>query len=331
MAMIVPEFWAQAQIAEKFGRGHRSGRRSLSVRRFGWSDTSLEQAQAMADARAREAFDRIMAGETLSRIEPRVPYDAEGLPIREQIVERDGDLVVTRNSYGARCLNSPNVLFADVDFDLPRSAWNKYYGLSALAIAAVAGAVSRDVWFFLIAGIFAVGLTNLLGKWRGRQIHRAGGGPEARARAPIDAFVAAHPDWHLRLYRTPAGFRLMAMHRVFDPNDPGAVEFFEAIGADRYYALLCRHQHCFRARLSAKPWRIGLRERMPPRRGVWPIAPERMPERERWIADYERRAQNYAACRFVESLGSRDYVSATQSVQRVHDAMCRAQSTLPLA
>ena len=68
-----------------------------------------------------------------------------------------------------------------------------------------------------------------------------------------------------------------------------------------------------------------------PKAGVWPIAAERMHERERWVDDYERKALGYASCRFVEALGSRDYVMAAQSVQRLHDDLCRSDSTLPLA
>lgn len=343
MAMIVPEFWAEARISEQFGRDHASGRRSLTVRRFGWSNDNLADAQAMADARTREAFDRILAGAGLPKRDPRVPYDAEGLPIREQIVERDGDIVITRNSYGARCLNSPEVLFADVDFDEPVSAWNKYYFLSSLAAAVIAGALARHLGVFLLSWIFATGIAIALAQARGRALHRANGGPEGRARKRIDAFIAAHPHWHLRLYRTPNGFRLLAMHQVFDPNDPAVIGFFEAIGADAYYALLCRRQHCFRARVSPKPWRIGERARSTragvpsnnpasmPKAGVWPIAAERMHERERWVEQYERKSLGYASCRFVEALGSRDYVMATQAVQRLHDDMCRSDTTLPLA
>jgi len=36
------------------------------------------------------------------------------VPIREEIVSRHGDTIITRNSYGARCLNTPNALFADI-------------------------------------------------------------------------------------------------------------------------------------------------------------------------------------------------------------------------
>jgi hypothetical protein len=331
MAMIVPEFWAEGRVSEQFGRGHVSGRYSLTVRRFGWSDSSLAQAQAMADARARAAFDRILAGESLAKRDPRVPYDAEGLPIREPIVERDGDVVITRNSYGARCLNSPNVLFADIDFTTPPSGWRAAYFWISLAVGAATGFWIKP-WIGVLSLLALLWLFALIARAVAARRHRTeGGGLEARAMAPVRAFVAANPDWHLRVYRTPNGFRLLAMHRVFDPLDRSVPDFFQAIGADSYYALLCQRQHCFRARVSPKPWRIGMRERMPPRTGLWPIAPERMPERERWVAEYERKSDAYASCRFVEALGSRDYVSETRGVQRMHDAMCRADRDLPLA
>lgn len=332
MAMQVPQYWAETRVQEKFGRGHVSGRVSLTVRRFGWSDASQDEAQAMADARARDAFDRILAGETLPRSEPRVPYDAQGLPIREEIVARHGEVVITRNSYGARCLNSPDVLFADVDFKpLRMPPWRR----KQVATAIVAG-VACGAWWHPVAGI-AVFIATLIvigtihGWWARRRDLREGGGPEARALAPVKAFIAANPDWHLRVYRTPNGFRLLAMHRTFDPLDPQVHAFFEAIGADAYYALSCRHQHCFRARLSGKPWRMGLRGHMPRWRSVWPIAEEHRAERERWVAEYERKAEGFAACRFVERLGSNDYVSATYAVQRLHDDLCRAEKSLPLA
>lgn len=332
MAMQVPQYWAEARVQEKFGRGHISGRVSLSVRRFGWSDTSQAEAQTMADARARDAFERILAGEKLPSNEPRVPYDAEGLPIREEIVDRHGEVVITRNSYGARCLNSPDVLFADVDFKpLPPVRLGGAMAALSLAAGVVCGVLVHPV-----AGVVAAIATMLIvGMVRAKRAKRRdrseGGGPEARALAPVKAFVAANPDWHLRVYRTPNGFRLLAMHRTFDPLDPQVHAFFEAIGADGYYALSCKHQHCFRARVSGKPWRMGLREHMPSWRSAWPIAEERRPERERWVAEYERKAEGFAACRFVERLGSNDYVSATYAVQRLHDDLCRAECNLPMA
>lgn len=53
---------------------------------------------------------------------------AQGVPIREEVLERHGDTVITRNGYGAKCLNTPDVLFADVDFDTalpPGCIWQR--------------------------------------------------------------------------------------------------------------------------------------------------------------------------------------------------------------
>lgn len=94
-AMIVPRYWAEA-------RRKAEGARRVSVRRFGFSDASQEAAQAHAEERARVALEKILAGETLPRRELKRAYaGSDGLPIREEIVETHGDLVMTRNSYGA--------------------------------------------------------------------------------------------------------------------------------------------------------------------------------------------------------------------------------------
>ena len=57
-----------------------------------------------------------------------------------------------------------------------------------------------------------------------------------------------------------------------------------------------------------------------------------MPERARWIDAYERVAEGYAACTFVEALGAREQVHPkAREVQQLHDALCRADSGLPTA
>jgi hypothetical protein len=87
--MIVPQYWAEARIREIIHE------RQVTVRRFGWSDLSVEDAQRHAEARAREAMNRIESGEPLPRREPKVPYNgAEGVPIREEIVARHGDVII---------------------------------------------------------------------------------------------------------------------------------------------------------------------------------------------------------------------------------------------
>lgn len=325
MAMIVPAFWAEGRLRE------RSAGRQITVRRFGWSDQSPQAAQAHADARTREAFDRIAAGETLDRRERKSPYNgADGTPIREEIVSRHGETIVTRNSYGARCLNTPDVLFVDIDFETP-------YRGGPLLLALMAGAIGGWMARSWLAGLVAAIVVFAVAAWQvGAQRRRGAAAgvnpqPEKRARARIARFLRQHPDWHLRLYRTPAGLRALAMHRTFDPVEPVVADCFKALGADKVYARMCRNQHCFRARVSAKPWRIGIGEHLRPRPGVWPVSPDKLPLRDAWIARYEQAAQGHAACHFVEALGSATLDPRAQAVQRLHDELCRADTQQPLA
>jgi len=94
---------------------------------------------------------------------------------------------------------------------------------------------------------------------------------------------------------------------------------------------MCRNQNCFRARLSPKPWRIGIRDHIRPRPGYWPVKPEHLPARHRWIAAYEEKAKDYAACRFLESLGSSTTHPTANDLRILHDELCLAESGLPLA
>lgn len=326
--MIVPEYWAEGRLQ------HRSRGKQITVRRFGWSDLSQEEAQAHADARVREAFDRVLSGEKLPRIEYKRSYNgAVGIPIREEIIARDGESIITRNSYGALCLNTPNALFVDIDLHDPGPTpeLKRKVRLPLLVLALVAGVLSKSWAVAIIALIVALVLSALIS----RRIHaarmRKDGGPEARANRRIEAFVANHPDWTLRQYRTPAGFRMLAMHRTFDPGETDVEECFSALQTDPIYALMCVRQHCFRARVSPKPWRIGIARHLRPRPGVWPIKPERMADRQQWVADYERQAVNFAACGYLRTLGSGDIDPVVERVRELHDRLSQANSALPLA
>lgn len=326
--MIVPDHWAEAR------RQHKQPGRQVTVRRFGWSDTSREEAQAMAERRAEEALARLLAGEPLPRREPKVPYNgAAGVPIREEVLARRGEEVITRNAYGARCLNSPAALFADVDFEQTlgvRKVLAAFALLFVLAISAGWLSGSRGVAIALaVASLFgALPLARLL--------ERTGvamqGGAEQRARRRLERFVAAHAAWNVRLYRTPAGLRLLATHRPCEATEDEVAAFFEAVGADPMYVRMCRNQRCFRARLTAKPWRIGIAGHLRPRPGVWPVAPVALPRRAAWVADYERRAAGFASCRYLGSVGSGLVHERLQPVVELHDRESRAHAAqVPLA
>ena len=329
--MIIPQYWAEARLQ------HRERKRQVTVRRFGWSDISLEEAQAHADTRVREAFERVLAGETLPRSERRVAYNgAEGVPIREEIVERDGDSVITRNGYGALCLNTPNVFFADIDFETKPSA--RMLLIVALLLGITAGVgfklgfEQKSLIGSVIVGCGVATLLNyVVAIWLQRAMLALNGGHEGVARKRIAAFLAQRPDWRLRLYRTPAGLRLLALHRLFDPREADVATAFEALGVDPTYARMCRNQNCFRARLTPKPWRLGLQRLRAPYSAAWRLEHAELPARREWIAEYDRASGGHAACRFVEALGHGPIDALAEHVQQLHDLMCQAERDLPLA
>ncbi len=324
--MIVPQYWAEGRLRR------REGGRQVTVRRFGWSDESQEEAQRIADARTAEALERVWSGENLDRREVKVPYNgAEGHPIREEILSRHGDTIITRNSYGAHCLNTPSILFADIDFTQPDTGAAGCFGCSlsliAAAVLCVQGRLVEACVAFVIGalcGLFsALPLPRLL-QW-------VKGDPMAHARKRVTAFLESHPEWHLRLYRTPAGLRVLVLHRPFDPGEPAVSEFFRAIRADPMYVRMCQRQRCFRARVSPKPWRMGIDSHLRPRPGVWPVHPDRMDLRTEWVENYEAAASGYASCRFLERVGADTVHPEAREVQQLHDRMCRAIEELPLA
>jgi hypothetical protein len=321
--MIVPQYWAQSRIQK------RVNSRQVTVKRFGWSDESETAAKEIADKRANEAVALIESGKTINKSEPKIPYNgADGVPIREEIVSRHRDSVITRNSYGALCINTPDVLFADIDFDnIPSVKIHLIVIVFFITIAAIAGFLLKSWAVFgaiaVVSLIAPSAISNLLLKF-------TGGAPE-RAKDRIKKFSSNNPEWHLRIYRTPAGYRVLAMHRTFDPNAEDTIHFFSELKSDPVYVQMCKNQRCFRARVSPKPWRIGIESRMKPRPGVWPINPARMPERERWVKNYDKIAHQYASCRFEEEFGSNTIDPKAEYIRSIHDDYCKTDTDFSIA
>lgn len=331
--MQIPQYWAEARVVG------RVQRRERVLRRFGWSETSQADAQQNAEVRARRALAELQAGRDVPQREPKLPYGGQGLPIREQVLARHGDVVITRNSYGAHCLNEPDVLFADVDVTtrLPRF-WERLFRFAVrdLVLMALLGGivllVDRELGACCAGGALAVVALIVLQEWRHRMLQA----PHLRARAReqalarIRALAAALPDARFACYETPAGLRLIALHRCFDPAAEHTQRLLRELDSDPAYVQMCALQACFRARTSGKPWRMGVRH-IVPRPGVWPVHPDRLPRREAWIAEYEAAAAHFAACRFLEEVGDGPVHPRCAEVQRIHDELSRARTDLPLA
>jgi hypothetical protein len=97
--MRIPRFWTRAEHD--------------GFEAPGWSFTSLEEALRVAQERVR-----LLADVITGKRPPQGRYLYGDRPVREPVVETIGerpDALITRNLYGALCLNTEDVVFVDVD------------------------------------------------------------------------------------------------------------------------------------------------------------------------------------------------------------------------
>lgn len=324
--MIVPEYWAEAKIR------YNHNEQQITIQRFGWSDISQDDAQHQAKTRAYEALQNWINGKQIIFKELKINYNgAEGLPIREQIISRHDDIVITRNSYGALCLNTPDVAFADIDFykhpllsrlNFFKEHWSLILLCITLILSIAIGLTTYNFnlfWIALIITVIAFMVeTNLSHEHRYYILLRK-----------LEKFSLSNPVWGFRLYETPAGLRVLFTHKTFSPHSAEIKKFFNSFRVDPLYSLMCKNQQCFRARLTPKPWRIGLKPMNP--RDQWPISPNKLAARNNWINNYQAKAEHYAACRFIKSFGNQIIDEKVIKVIELHDHFSKALSYLPIA
>lgn len=331
--MLVPRYWAEHRMQLHEGHGPRT-----TIRRWGWSAVSQAEADAHAHQRAEAVAAEVRAGRKLplaERRERKVAYNgADGLPIREEVLSEHPDLdaVVTRNAYGAHCLNVRDVLFADVDLehDLAERDRDAMVGCSSLLLVGGAVFLAMKGWILGAAVVVVVAFAlHLHRRWL-RRVRRARLESPTYITGRIEAWCREHPAWRIHLYRTPAGYRLLATHGLIDPTAGDALELFQYFAVDPLFVRMCRHQRCFRARLTGKPWRMAIAGR--PGHGAWPPGnAAAMARRQEFVARYEAAAPAFAACRHLGGFGGGAEHPRAAGVRRLHDESTRALVDLPLA
>lgn len=203
--MNFPKFWARGEVQ--------------GIAAWGWSDESVARARILGEQIAGRVAARFGRGER-NRL-PRYEYGDR--PLREEVLREFATAahpprgIITRNSYGCLVLNTPVLLFVDVD-------------------------LGEETEGFL-AGLFS----------KKRSAARRAARQAVLDRA--HNWASHNPGWGWRIYETRAGMRLAATHRAFAPDEPVNNAVFEALNADPLYRRLCSQQKCFRARLTPKPWR----------------------------------------------------------------------------
>jgi hypothetical protein len=135
-------------------------------------------------------------------------------------------------------------------------------------------------------------------------------------------------DEGFRIYRTAAGFRIIASGREYEPASPRSAGLMECVGADADFVSLCRIQNSFRARLTPKPWRCGARR--PPNFFPRDTLQENLCFTQ-WLTGYERACRGYATCQYLGHVGSEYVHERIAPIVELHDRETNAHAALPLA
>ena len=133
----------------------------------------------------------------------------------------------------------------------------------------------------------------------------------------------------LLVYETCAGFRVFLTSTPCDPKSQESVDLLHALGSDPIYRKLCLNQACYRARLSPKPWRIGIHGGPP---GRYPREDEAQENAFfAWVAEYERKSFQFAVCRVIGYYGSGHICAEAKELLEVHDEFVLSDTSEELA
>jgi hypothetical protein len=289
--MQVARFWATEKAVGFDSRGVE-----VETSAWGWSSDSLEEAQERAQATAASVVRWLVSDDDNV---PSQQHEYQYLldrPPREKLIEefRDGagDTValITRNKYGSLVLNCRDLMFIDVDFPSP-SFW-------------------RVLWR----------------KLRGQPARPTP--EEAAIRQHVKQWRLANRQYSTRLYETAAGLRLAIVDRPLAAEAEESRRILRELQSDPLYQQLCKTQCCFRARLSPKPWRLGVAA--PPK--SFPFFADGDEEGFRqWVKTYEQASASAASCKLIDVSGPPRVDTAIAPLIELHDAMTKANSGLRLA
>jgi hypothetical protein len=291
--MKVARHWIRETVESLDPRG-----RKLRTEAWGWSESSVDEARQ----RARASAERVLGwlADPQHRAAPRDSVQYTYLadrPPREEIVQEFHDAageplaLITRNAYGSLVLNARDLMFVDVDF--PRQ---------------IPSPMS------LLRGLFG----------KKPPVSSA----EEAVLERIRAWCAARPDVGMRLYRTAAGFRACLVDRPRQANHDESRAILDELGADPLYRRLCDVQECFRARLTPKPWRIGLHAPTVRYPFLEPAAAERF---RQWLEGYDAAVPRFATCRLLETHGPHEIHADLAPLVTLHDSLTASAQSLPLA
>ena len=104
---------------------------------------------------------------------------------------------------------------------------------------------------------------------------------------------------------------------LISPDAIPANAMYHALEVDPLYVKLCKVQQCFRARLSPKPWRIGMNA--PDNSTRFPRKSKELDKKlNDWLLNYENKAKQFATVKHLKTLGDEQHPDIVQLLE-VHD------------
>lgn len=142
----------------------------------------------------------------------------------------------------------------------------------------------------------------------------------------VEAFQKDNQKYTFKVYETFAGLRVVITNQLFDSNSSEVNTIFAALDTDPLYVMLCKNQNCFRARLSPKPWRIGIDR--PLSRFPRNCQSEKS-EFEQWLENYKQVSTKFGVVRLLKKFGTDKSHSDVERVLSIHDEhSCQASREL---
>lgn len=322
----IPPYWAQHHETVTF-RGGTTWDMTITGSSFDSEEDALRDA--------RERLARFVASGGPDGDTPQDwYYPARHLPeeLLEEVHGTGGELIaaVTRNRYGAAILNTDAVLITDVDIRVPTARETRRADRAAGRSAGSGrggGLLGR--LFGRGATSPQAGPTGSTGPGPGRP---STSGHQARLQQERDRitgligeFARRNPELGVRTYRTRNGFRVLITGADAPPRSDRAAAIMRDLTSDELYMRLCRVQESYRARLTPKPWRIGLRRIHG--EGPWWTGTELQ---EEWVREYTEASAPYAVCELVSEAGPVPSADEQRLIE-LHDRATRPTSRLPLA
>jgi hypothetical protein len=287
--MLIPKYWAKASQDIQFPKSFLGGEaKTGKIFCWRWSESSEREARERAELALKKRAESLQLG---NRSKPKDQAEYFETAVREEILREfraaDGKLLaaVTQSSLGFRVLNTSDLAFVDMDYDL-----------------------SPDPWF-LVFFKKKQSPADLRAQWENAAVERA-----------HNSFVAA--DLGGRLYRTANGLRAMVTSRPLTAKSQESSDLLYECGSDALYKKLCLAQDSFRARLTPKPRRIQLSS--PGIKFPYATDEERQ-KLEVWKKNYESQSRNFGTCEFIRKIGKPFPIPTDfQEIIEVHDQETRA-------